>query len=169
VAAAIAGEPVLAQRVAQQRALRQLLQARFDPVLEEPVPERLHALLATPAVTALDLAQARAQREARRPRRPAWQYWGAQAAAVALGVLLGAVIFTRGGAPTYIEQSGQLLARGALQRALSGRLGEDPPAEGVVIGLTVRTTDGEICRSFRLDSGHAGPPAAAMTTGASTC
>lgn len=155
VAAAIAADPALAQRVTQQRALRQLLQAQFDPVLQEPVPARLEALLVAPAAAAVDLTRARARRTAR-TARPAWQTWGAQAAALALGVLLGALLFTRGGTPLYVEQGGQLLARGALQTALSERLGVDAPADGVAIGLSLRTGEGEICRSFQLAAGQAG-------------
>ncbi|MET0279820.1 MAG: hypothetical protein ABW278_01675 [Steroidobacteraceae bacterium] len=156
VMAAIDADPALAQRVTQRRALRQMLRAQFDPVLEEPIPSRLLTLAAQPDAAAVDLAQARAQREPPVPRRPAWQSFGAQAAALALGVLLGALLFTRGGAQLYIEHEGQLAARGALRSALSGRLGEDAPADGVSIGLSVRTTEGEICRSFQLDAGQAG-------------
>lgn len=155
VAAAIEADPVLAQRVAQQRALRQLLSAQFDAVLEEPLPPRLLAAAAPPAAAVLDLAQARAQRDAR-TTRPAWQMWGAQAAALALGVLLGAVLFTRNGTQPFVQQGGELLASGALQSALSERLGEDAPADGVAIGLSIRTQDGQICRSFQLDAGQAG-------------
>jgi hypothetical protein len=70
--------------------------------------------------------------------------------------LLGALFFTRGGTQNYVEQQGQLVASGALQRALSERLGGDTPADGVAIGLSVRTQDGAICRSFQLDAGQAG-------------
>jgi hypothetical protein len=155
VAAAIDADPALAQRVAQQRAMRQLLRTQFDAVLEEPIPARFLAAVAPPESAVVDLAQARAQR-VKPVVRPAWQSWAAQAAALALGVLLGAVLFTRGGTQAYVQQGNELVASGALQRALSERLSEDAQADGVTIGLSVRTHDAGICRSFQLVAGQAG-------------
>ncbi|MFN3843995.1 MAG: zf-HC2 domain-containing protein, partial [Rehaibacterium terrae] len=40
VEAAIAADPALAAAVARQRRLRERLRAAFDPVLDQPVPER---------------------------------------------------------------------------------------------------------------------------------
>lgn len=156
VAAAIDADPALAQRVAQQRQLQQLLRAQFDPVLEEPVPDHLHAAMAPPDGAALDLATARARRSAPVTSRPAWQSWGAQAAALALGLLLGAMFFSRSGSLPYVEQGGELLARGALQEALSRKLSGDEPAGGIAIGLSIRTNEDGFCRSFTLDAGQAG-------------
>jgi hypothetical protein len=154
VAAAIDADPALAQRVAQQRAMRQLLGTHFDPVMAEPVPERLRAAIA-PAPVA-DLAKARAERQVRSTSGPVWQPWVAQAAALALGILLGAMFFTHGGASSYVERDGELLARGALESALSDQLAGEAAVDGAAISLTIRTRDGDICRSFTLDAGQAG-------------
>ena len=48
VDAAIAVDPQLAQRVQQQQALRQMLSATYDPVLDEPMPARLLAAARAP-------------------------------------------------------------------------------------------------------------------------
>ena len=82
---AMATDPDLAQRVARHRELRTRVQGAFDPVLAEPVPERLLAaakgtaanarddnivaLKRIPA-TALDLATVGRDRGQSRPRRP---------------------------------------------------------------------------------------------------
>ena len=41
-------DPALAARIAEQRELRARLRAEFDPVLSEPIPQRLSAALAGP-------------------------------------------------------------------------------------------------------------------------
>src|SRR3546814_15699209 len=43
VAAAVAGDPALAEKVAQHRQLRETMAADFAPVLDEPVPPSLSA------------------------------------------------------------------------------------------------------------------------------
>src|SRR5579859_449852 len=87
VEAAAAADPQLAQRIAQHRSLRASLRAAFDPVLTEPVPERLLAAARgaggahrTDNVVAL---------AARRQARWSWPQWSAVAASLLVGVLLG--------------------------------------------------------------------------------
>lgn len=144
VAAALEAHPALALRAARQRELRALLQRQFAPVLEEPVPLRLQAA-----------ATGARPRAARRGAAPAWRAWGALAASLMLGVLLGLAL--RGGVtqPPYAMHEGTLVARGALGRALTGQLSQQDSAD-VVIGLSLRTPDGRICRSFSLPGGEAG-------------
>ncbi|WP_291194732.1 NepR family anti-sigma factor [Frateuria sp.] len=48
VDAALAQDDALARRVRQAREVRAQLRAAFDPVLEEPVPDRLSAMLQPP-------------------------------------------------------------------------------------------------------------------------
>jgi len=83
--AALAGDPQLAQRVREQRALRRRVADAFTPDLDEPVPERLLAAARGQAVAAevVDLARTREQRErrdvGRRPLRAVrdwrWPEW----------------------------------------------------------------------------------------------
>jgi hypothetical protein len=126
--AAMAADPQLAQRVARHRALRARLRAALDPVLDEPLPERL-------------LASVRGTPEPRRaanvvplkrkamPRWP-WPQWGAIAASLI---------------------DGQVLASGALARALSEQLASDqPPGAAVQIGVSFRARNGDYCRTFVL-------------------
>jgi anti-sigma factor RsiW len=82
--------PEDAARVQVWAADRQALQAHFAPQLDEPVPERLAALLA-PAVVA--------------PRRLApWQRWAAALAIFLLGGVLGAVVVGRLGPTVVVAQ-----------------------------------------------------------------
>lgn len=138
VAAAIDADPRLAARAVAQRALRAQLKARFDPVLEEAVPLRLQAA-----------AAGRGPRAVAKPR-PAWE-WGALAASVVLGVLAGAALFRGGGTDPWRLDGDRLLASGRLDRALSESLSGDAG-----IGLTIRTGDGGVCRSFQFGEGPAG-------------
>ncbi len=156
VSAAVDADATLAQRVARQRALGAQLQSRFAPVVEEPIPDRLLATIAAPAAGVVDLNQVRARRDTRAARRPAWQEWGAIAATLVLGVLVGSVFFNRGDEQSYGVSDGRMLASGELRRALSEEISGTTGAGKVAIGLSAHTNAGEICRSFALESGPAG-------------
>jgi hypothetical protein len=151
---AMAADPQIASRVAAHQALRKTLQSGFDQVLDEPVPDRL-----------IEAARAnsRVRSETRvvvplRPRRPrsalpnwAWPQWGAIAASFVLGALVwhfGTEGYSSG---PVIERDGQLLAAGALHKALSNQLASAQPAQGPVqIGVSFRSKGGNYCRTFQM-------------------
>jgi len=147
--AAMAADPQLAQRVARHRALRARLRAALDPVLDEPLPERL-------------LASVRGTPEPRRaanvvplkrkamPRWP-WPQWGAIAASLIGGALLGPLLLRTPAGGAVVTRDGQVLASGALARALSEQLASDqPPGAAVQIGVSFRARNGDYCRTFVL-------------------
>ena len=147
--AAIDRDPQLARRVERQRKLARAVHAAYEPILEEPMPKRLlEAATGTASVGPT----------ARTPRRWAWFEWGAMAASLALGVAIGAALLgdrSRGlpdaGGDISAEQ-GQLLARGALARALTDQLAStQKPDAPVRIGLTFLSKGGEYCRTFALE------------------
>lgn len=136
VEAALADNPVFAQQVEAERRLRALLKARFDPIAEEPVPERLgDAVRAGAKVVPLR-------------RRAGWAapQWAAIAATLVLGLLLGRQLQ---------PERDPLLATGPLARALETQLASaQAPDAPVRIGLTFKARDGAWCRTFeqkRLD------------------
>jgi hypothetical protein len=148
-------DPTLAARIAEQRELRARLRAEFDPVLNEPIPERLGAVLAGSArgsaVTPIGAAQ-RAARPASSPRQ-----WLAIAATLAVGVFVG-VFVSRGpsGAPFETDE-GRLVAAGYLDAALSTQLaGAAPEGAAAAIGLSFVAAGGEHCRTFALQAGPGG-------------
>jgi hypothetical protein len=147
VEAAMAVDPALAQRVAQHRALRSRLCSAFDPVLSEPIPERL---LAAARGAAAPAHPARVIPLRRTPAaRWSWPQLGALAASLLLGALLGAWLL-RTPAPLG-TRDGTLLAAGALARALSEQLAGTQPADAPVqIGVSFRSHSGEYCRTFVL-------------------
>lgn len=158
VEAALAHDPALAATVAQHRQLREQLGAHFDAVLQEPLPGRLRQTLQPPAAgNVADIGAARATRASREPRRWSPREWGAIAATLLLGVLLG--IAWRGGTreASLVADATGLRAGGALASALSERAADVArPGAAVHIGLSLRTNTGEYCRSFELAGGTAG-------------
>ncbi len=145
---AMAQDTSLAARVAQQRHLRRLLQGSFDPVMQEPVPDRLlQAMTPAPAV---DILAARARKSAGGARRWAWPEWGALAATLVLGLVAGHNFQDPAGEQPVVVQEGGLVASGSLDRALSTQPGGTVDASGAQIGLSIQTTSGEYCRSFNL-------------------
>lgn len=153
--AALAHDAELGRRVREARAVRARLRAAFDPVLDEPVPERLSALLQPPA-------EKRATSPGPRPRSGGWRRagatrrhghrWHAAGAALAATVVLAAAIlwWWRAGAMVR-TQDGRAFAAGELERALDHELASEPDARATVaIGLSFRSVDGHICRSFVL-------------------
>ncbi|KTE22688.1 hypothetical protein ATE67_01790 [Sphingopyxis sp. H050] len=136
-------DTALAAEIVRHRALKAQLAAHFAPIAEEPVPERLRALLATRETVDTSLA---ARREAKRWRLDA-THWGAMAAALVLGITVG----TRPWAPTpnVATSNGTLIAAGPLAEALDTQLASNQPAGADVrIGLSFADKDGRFCRSF---------------------
>jgi hypothetical protein len=147
-------DAALAARITAQRELKTLLRGAFDPVLDEPVPQRLREVLAQPtaraSVTPIGAAVGAAARKTS-PARARWSLreWGAIAATLVLGMLVGALALR---SPTRLplEQAhGRLVARGALDTALSTQ--PAGAATGTTrINLSFRAADGAWCRGFAL-------------------
>ena len=132
VAAAVAADQALADEVRAHRALKQRLEARFAPIMDQPPPERLTALLqAEPKV--IDFVAAR-ERRARTLPRWSWIAGPALAASLALALLL-----PRGG--DYAD--------GALAEVLDGQLVGAQSADAPTrILLSFRDGEGAFCRVF---------------------
>lgn len=150
LAAAVAADAALRQRVEALAEQRRRVAAAFADVLDEPVPERLGALLAPPPV--VDLAAERQRRAApAAARRPAssWLQWGGMAASLVLGVVLGWQLGPggAGGDALLAEADGQVVAGGRLSRVLDGQA-----AGGVAVPLSFVAKDGRYCRAF--STGH---------------
>lgn len=163
LAEAVAADAALRQRVETLAAQRRRVAAAFADVLDEPVPDRLSALLAAPPAV-VDLAAERQRRAVPpAPPRPApsWLPWGGMAAGLVLGVLIG-VLFggqlgpnDRAGDALLAEADGQLVAGARLERVLQERAGaaagSDPSAGGVSVPLSFVARDGRYCRAFSAD------------------
>ena len=153
IAAAVQGDPVLARRVEQHRALRAQVAGAFSPVVKQAVPERLLGAArgnTPPAAAGGKVLKFPAR--AARAGSTLWRAreWGAMAASVVLGVLISWKVFSPG--PTLVSASdGALLASGAIATALDSQLASTQQgSEPVLIGLTFRGVDGHYCRSFSL-------------------
>src|SRR5579863_1810506 len=134
--AAMAADPVLARRVARHRALRARVQDAFAPVLTEPVPERLLAAARGPG--SAERADNVIAFQARPRPRWSWPQWGAMAACLIAGLLLGPLLLRPSAAPTPLATSGgRVLASGVLARALSQQLSSAQPVSAPVeIGVS---------------------------------
>lgn len=127
----------------QLKAERRRLSAAFDGVLDEPVPDRLKALLAEPAPAAnvVSLGAARAQRQGMN----SWAAWGGMAATLVLGTLIGTQLMPPSGG------DGRLLARGAIAKALDQQLASAPGGT-VAVQVSFKAKDGRFCRSFSTEA-----------------
>jgi anti-sigma factor RsiW len=172
VEAAMAADPKLAERVEQHRALRRKLNAAFDPVLLETVPNALVTAVhsspaATPGATErgatiTDLRRVRAARAAeakeaaafaRRadvPRRQwTWFEWTAVAASIATGAVIAHLALNSPDASRIGTERGQLVAQADLAQALSTQLASEQSADAPVqIGVSFRSKSGDTCRTF---------------------
>lgn len=135
----VAAEPRLAQLAEQHRAMQTRLKAAFDPLVAEPVPERLAALADRSNV--VDFGAARNRRQF-----GFWPQGFAIAASLAAGILVGTLI-PRGPQGEVSAVDGRLYAAAALDEGLSATLASQP-AGPVRIGITFRATDGAMCRTF---------------------
>ena len=143
--AAIAADPVLARRVEREHALRKRVRSEFDPVLDEPVPERLQALLRP---SSAEQARDKNVVELRTRRtRPAW---AVPVYALAASLLVVATsLWLRPGAAPVRMQGDRMVATGPLANALDHELASvADPASPIAVGISFRAQDGHVCRSF---------------------
>ncbi|MFB0873512.1 MULTISPECIES: anti-sigma factor [unclassified Sphingobium] len=135
---AAAEDTALAERLARHRRLRARLADHYAPVAEEPVPDRLRAMLEQGAAIVPIARPA--------PRWRGWATGGAIAASLVLGLTLGR--FSGGEAGPVGMEGGVMVARGDLARALDTQLASAQDGAPVRIGLSFRRKGGGWCRSF---------------------
>lgn len=143
-------DPAVAAAVARHRALRADVAKAFAGILDEPVPARLKKP-AAPVVQldAVRAARARPAAPAEPARRWSWPQWGAMAATLVLGVLLGrAGLEGAGETPAIAALSGGLVAQGELAAALDQQVGGAAMTGPARVGVSIRTKDGGYCRGF---------------------
>jgi hypothetical protein len=146
---AMATDSDLAERVARERRLRARLRSEFDPVLGEPIPERL---LAAAQGTA---AKARTGNIIWLKRLPArdwsWPQWSAMAASLILGVLIAPLLRDEPSEGPVGIRDGKVLASGALAHALSEQLASNQVTNAPVqVGVSFLSRNGDYCRTFML-------------------
>jgi hypothetical protein len=152
--AALVQDDLLARRVQKTRALRAQLTAAFDPVLEEMVPACLVALLQSKSPQATmrtaPLATVARSRGFGADRHRVRRRWIVPSAAVAASIaVLTVAIWWNASGDLLRAQNGQQFAAGALSHALDQALASEPdPSAAITIGLTFRSADGHICRTF---------------------
>lgn len=145
IAAAIEDSPVLAEEVAKHRALKAMLQGHFAPIADEPVPERLAAMLRPePQAEVLDFAAASRRREEKR-RIPRWGWVAGPALAASLAI---AVFLPRSGDAPDGYADAQLAA--ALDNTLVAEQERDADTR---ILLSFRNEQAEFCRAFSASDG----------------
>jgi hypothetical protein len=140
----IAASTDLAQRVAEQQALRDRLRHAFDRTLNEPVPSRLTNLPSRARVVGFRSAVRH------RPSRIAWLSGLALAAAIVLGIALGPMLpnLVRE-RPNIVSFGADVAAGGALADALSRRLAsEQSSSDSIRLGVSFLAKSGEYCRTF---------------------
>lgn len=125
----------------QLKAERRRLSAAFDGVLDDPVPDRLKALLAEPAPQVVNLGAVRAQR-----RMSSWAAWGGMAATLVLGTLIGTQL-----TPPAMDDAGQVVVTGDIDRALNNALASHSP-DAVTVQVSFKAKDGRYCRTFSTDA-----------------
>jgi anti-sigma factor RsiW len=151
---AVRADPALAARVAQHQALRADVFAAFAPIAEEPVPPALLAAALPEQVRDLGAAraardearaaqeaeaQARRGREAQQAsrRRWAWPEWGAMAASLAAGVLVGSMVLGGGheaGGGERVASAGSVAGTGADAAAAGGGAAAGAAGAGAGVG-----------------------------------
>lgn len=146
VEAEVAADRRLSRVAAAHRATQARLKGAFDTVVDAPVPDvLLAAVAAQPQGQVLDFAQAKKRREAR--HWPSIAQWGAMAATLAVGVLVGSITPLQRDAGPIEVQGGKMYAASAIGQALETELASAPRGD-VRVGLTFRDQAGAICRSF---------------------
>lgn len=154
IEAAAATDPELARAIARHRAIRDALRGAYDDVLDEPVPDRLLGAIhqASPSRAADVRPMPSRPGPSARARRWSWPEWGAMAATLVVGALIGSALRTPD-APLFEAHAEGLAAAGRLSSALSTQLTRDTPRDGEIrTGLSFRGHSGVYCRTFSVGS-----------------
>jgi hypothetical protein len=142
VATAVSANPALAAEVARHRAVRQRLTTHFAPILDEPVPESLTALLGGGELKVADFIGAKQHRATRAIPRWGW------IVAPALAASLVRAVFIQRGSAVPAGYAGPQLAS-ALDSQLVATQASDAPTR---ILLSFRDQGGQYCRAFSGDA-----------------
>jgi negative regulator of sigma E activity len=150
----------LQRQIDEQRRLKAQLNAQFDPVAEEAVPDRFMSLLGIEAdkeeteqtAELVDFAAAKQDREMRRNAYGEWRWpqLGAIAASLVIGLLAGQAIIGRSDAPSSSSAQGLVLAADdPLANALDTQLASTQDVGAPIrVGITFRNRQGQYCRTF---------------------
>lgn len=139
---AVASDPALKARLDGHRALKARVAARYGPVAEEEVPERLSALLAGNVIGFSPVGRPATRRR-----------WvpAAMAASLAAGMLAGQMLPRAGGDPVSFD-GGVMIARSEAARALDTQLASAQPGDAAVrIGVSFPGEGGRACRTFETE------------------
>lgn len=156
VEAALKVNADVARRIEEHRALRNRLKATFDPVLDEPVPDRLVTAVRGTAAIA-DLGRAREARATATRARKSWglPQWSAIAASLVIGAIIGRAALQSPELSPIGSRDGHLVAQAELADALSNQLANTQPADGVVhIIASFKSKAGNYCRTFMFHGGR---------------
>ncbi|WP_143742930.1 anti-sigma factor [Maricaulis sp. W15] len=151
IAVAIDADPALTDRLERLQLSDQAVRETYQPIAEEAVPDHLIAAVrqadrdtAPDSETVLPFQRPTGDR----PSRPAWQAYGAIAASLVIGVLIGSRFGLTEPAPLHFEgdrlMAGGVLAT-ALDRQASGAVGEGDTH----VQLSFATDAGGYCRAFQ--------------------
>ncbi len=178
IEAAINADPALAERIEAlatgEDSTAQAVRDAFAPVLSAPVPDHLTQIVAATAPDTAEVVDLAAARTARRLPMPAndagspgsswrWPQFGAMAASLALGVMIGGPLLT-GGTDGGAEGGALVLAAvegPSTPLAVAAMLDTAPSGQAVDLAslgtgevvLTFRNADGTLCRQFMVEAG----------------
>jgi hypothetical protein len=141
IEAAIAADPRLRAQAEGWRAQNQALRTAFDPILHEPIPQRLQEAM-----------EPKAQILAFRPRHRDWRALSAGLIGLAAAALLGFQLGAGPGNGLLRTDDGGVWAKGALAHALERQASGEPGQSQVAIALTVQGQNDAPCRAFRVHS-----------------
>jgi hypothetical protein len=167
VAAAIAADPALAERVRMFERTRKLAHDAFAPLLDEPVPDALRRRIEAAAATQAAANVVALPRRGGQPL-PAWLPLAASIAAVAIGI--GGFLAGRTLGPSTQTPR---IALGEVPAELAAALASKPSGTREDHGLgklsliaSFKTGDGRLCREFELDPPRADTLVAVACRGA---
>jgi hypothetical protein len=164
VEAAMRGDTEIERRIAEYRVLRDKLKAAYEPVLAEPVPERLLAMLrAGGAAGGAGAGPAPLGLRRPRPLSLRWRYPATIAASIVVAVCVAVFAWQRAQPVLIQNRGGSLVAGGVLALDLSDRLAGDAGADGVRIGVSFLARNGEYCRTFSVTGEQASAGIACRT------
>jgi len=147
VETALAVDQDLRQRLHVQEVVRDALRAAFGPAVNQRVPDRLEQTALTAPVSWRWRLQKWLTQPANDRATPTYLRFAGSTALLLVGAILG---WSVANFPlrTTGDATEPTIAQGSLERALETQLAAEIPSEGPRVGVSFKSTTGNLCRTF---------------------
>ena len=148
VEAALAADPNVRAQLSRQERLHEMFAAAFDPVVRQPIPDRLIAAARTAPVSMRWRLREGLSSLLSGGAGAGMQRYAVAMATLVLGIGLGIVFANLSMGTGSKDEAGAIVAQRDLAHILDVQLASDETTNGPRVGVSFRSKAGALCRTF---------------------